>query len=432
MSETGVRDAGADGCELTYSMTVDGRHVPEEIRDEKIWTIWDLDEKVPLAPWETGHCYRAAWNSDMAKDERPEVDYDTARMWSQLPPEELHRTHPFPTTDENDEPLDDPVPDQLETTILLPPYPAAMGFTPALMYIDFDDVRDPDTGKVSAEVRDLIDRLDSFAEVSSSGTGLHVLVWAELPERLGDFIEDLHGVGSIEIYDHSRFYGGTWQHIEGTPTEINERQDVVDEIIEEYETHDTTDSSTSGDFNSSSSFGGGSASSSGSRSPYYDADLSKFAEPKNTVANTSNKKSKKGPQGSHPSHGKTTSGDKSTNYHLDPAENRWYCFAHNSGGGPLEMAAIMAGEMNCRDAGSGSLNQLSDKAFLKTCLYARDRLMGYDDEMDPPYRALIAIADLVDLSMVDEDQRILGQTTHKLASHLYESLSVDTVGDLGD
>lgn len=435
---------------LDLTIATDGRCVPDEIKNNELWVLWDLENKVPRAPWHTGHCYRAKWKGDLPGDERPETTYDEARIYSDIPTEELHRTHSFPTTDENGVSITDPIPDCVVPTILLPPDPAARGYDPALMYIDFDDVRNPETGEVSEEVRGLIDQLDSYTEISSSGTGIHVIVWANLPDLpgFGDFMKDLNTEGSIEIYDHGRFFGGTWKHVEGTPRQINERKDAVREILEAYadpgeidqaiqkrksQMHSGAGGSRGTAGEAADRSGGGnpsntSSSATRSRSPYFDVDLERFAKPSPTERDHSG-----GYQGAHPEHGKTTGGTESTNYNLDTSKNRWHCFADSSGGGPMEMAAVMAGKMRCSGAGKGSLAALTDEEFLYTCLYARDRLAGFTAEMDPPYRALATIAEALDLSMANPntDPPLLGSATHKIARAAYDEIESGDVSSLG-
>jgi hypothetical protein len=415
------------------------RYVPKDIRDEPLWVLWDLQDKTPIAPWQTGHCYRAEWRADLPSDKRPETDYETAKMYADLPPSELHKTHPFPVDYTDDRPLD-ALPQQVVPTILLPPYPAVSGFEPALMYIDLDDVRDPETGEITPEAQAIVDRLESFTEISSSGTGLHILVRADLPEPNGKIVEDLDTVGQIEIYDHGRFLGGTWKHTTGTPKEINEQQASVNELIEKYRpTKEPSIENKTGGPAPKSRSGTSTpistpSTSQGDRSPFYDVPLEKFAQPativNEEVGNSGSKN--KGPQGPHPVHGKTTSGDESTNYHLDPDTNQWHCFACGSGGGPLGMAAIMARTMQCRNAQQGSLDRLSDEEFLRTCLHARDEVKGFTADMTPPYRALVAIASLLDLTMDDPERRILGRATYSIAEHVFEELSLGELEDLGD
>ena len=421
--------------------------VPDAIQNLDLWVMWDFTSKQPLAPWQTGNCYPAQWRASLPSTRRPETDFKTTRQWSELPPRELHLSHPFPEKTREGIRVDDPVPEKTGPTILLPYDPDKWGLSPPLMYIDFDDVRDPETGEVSPEVADLVGRLDSYTEISSSGTGLHVLVWAELPEPLGKVVEDLDDEGSIELYDHGRFLAGTWRHVEGSPWGVNERQTVVAGIIEQYidvdaeaEVPSQSKPQASGarrpspvkdriDHVRNNRDGGGNTrvgnSSSGEDSPYFDVNLLSFAGPDETASEkVLNQSGSSGPQGSHPHHGKTTSGNESTNYHVDPGENRWHCFADASGGGPMEIAAVMAGVMPCSAAGKGSLRSLSDEDFLEACLFARDNLRGFEPGMKPPYRALAALASVLSLRQTDPDQGILGPATYDIARNAYDEFSV--------
>jgi primase-polymerase (primpol)-like protein len=56
-------------------------------------------------------------------------------------------------------------------------------FTPGDDYcgVDLDGCLDPDTGDMEGWAREIIEELDSYTEVSPSGTGVHVLIRAALP-----------------------------------------------------------------------------------------------------------------------------------------------------------------------------------------------------------------------------------------------------------
>lgn len=419
MSETGGSAAG-------QVLTSERRYVPDELKGHAIWTMWDFREKVPLAPWRTGHCFPAKWGRDVPDNERPEREFNDVRTFVDMGPEELHRLYGFPE--------EYGVPGRVVPTFLLPHDPDKHGFSPRLMYVDFDDVRNPKTGTVTAEAAALIDRLDSYTEVSSSGTGLHALVWANLPDLPGfkRVIVELNGVGHIELYDQSRFFAGTWAHVEGTPLVVNERQDVVDEILSEYvdpsdledavqrkrrdrqKQNQRRDPSPGGTANG----GGGSS----GRSGYYDVDLTRVAPPSPVEVERPNLI-----QGAHPDHGKTKEGDKSTNYTVFTRDNCWHCFAHESSGGPLHMAAVMSGELSCKSVTNG-FDQLSDVAFLRVCLHARDQL-GVNGDIDPPYKALVGVARAFDLSMADPEDGILGQTTYKTAREVYDHLDLASLSE---
>lgn len=48
--------------------------------------------------------------------------------------------------------------------------------------VDLDDCRNPETGTTREWATDIIDRLDSFTDVSPSETGYHILLEGSLPD----------------------------------------------------------------------------------------------------------------------------------------------------------------------------------------------------------------------------------------------------------
>jgi primase-polymerase (primpol)-like protein len=93
--------------------------------------------------------------------------------------------------------------------------------------VDLDDCRDPETGDVDDAALDIIERLDSYTEVSPSGTGYHVLITGELPDGR-------NRRGSVELYDTARFFTVTGDHVGRTPTRVARRQDALTAIHREY------------------------------------------------------------------------------------------------------------------------------------------------------------------------------------------------------
>lgn len=114
-------------------------------------------------------------------------------------------------------------------------------FTPedTICGIDLDDARDPETGDPEPWAREIIQTLDSFTEVSPSGTGYHVYVHGLVPDggnRKGD----------IEIYDEKRFFTFTGDHVDPTPHTVNQRNDSLAEVHAEYVADDDTDTTDAG------------------------------------------------------------------------------------------------------------------------------------------------------------------------------------------
>ncbi|WP_254547378.1 phage NrS-1 polymerase family protein [Halomarina pelagica] len=93
--------------------------------------------------------------------------------------------------------------------------------------IDLDDCRDPGTNTVDDDARDIVTRLDSYTEVSPSGTGFHVLIKGDLPEGR-------NRKGSVEMYDSARFFTVTGDHVDVTPRRVATRQDALTAIHREY------------------------------------------------------------------------------------------------------------------------------------------------------------------------------------------------------
>ncbi|WP_246279780.1 hypothetical protein [Natronomonas salina] len=92
---------------------------------------------------------------------------------------------------------------------------------------DLDDCRDPDATTTAAWADDIIETLDSFTEVSPSGTGVHVLVAGSLPEGR-------NRKGDVELYETARFFTVTGDHVAGTPSEIHERTSELESVYETY------------------------------------------------------------------------------------------------------------------------------------------------------------------------------------------------------
>lgn len=87
--------------------------------------------------------------------------------------------------------------------------------------VDLDGCLD-DRGLVDDDVALLaVTQLDSYTEVSPSGTGLHVFVRATLNGGR-------RRKGNVEMYDAGRFFCVTGRHLAGTPAAIAERQTQLD------------------------------------------------------------------------------------------------------------------------------------------------------------------------------------------------------------
>jgi primase-polymerase (primpol)-like protein len=93
--------------------------------------------------------------------------------------------------------------------------------------VDLDACRIPETGKTRDWATDIIDRLDSFTEVSPSGTGYHVLVEGSLPNGR-------NRKGDVECYETTRFFTVTGEHVDSTPPTIESRANELEAVHLEY------------------------------------------------------------------------------------------------------------------------------------------------------------------------------------------------------
>jgi hypothetical protein len=90
--------------------------------------------------------------------------------------------------------------------------------------VDLDGCLNADTGEIEPWARIIIEELDSYTEISPSGTGVHVLVRATLPEGR-------NRKGRFETYDRDRYFTVTGKHLAGTPRTIEGRQEELRAVV---------------------------------------------------------------------------------------------------------------------------------------------------------------------------------------------------------
>lgn len=93
--------------------------------------------------------------------------------------------------------------------------------------IDLDDCLDPETEEVAPWAQAVIDRANSYAEISPSGRGVKIICRGTLPGPGGQR-------GDLEIYDRGRFFALTGDHLLGTPFTVEERTTQLAEIYRQY------------------------------------------------------------------------------------------------------------------------------------------------------------------------------------------------------
>jgi len=93
--------------------------------------------------------------------------------------------------------------------------------------VDLDDCRIPETGATVDWATGIMDMLDSFTEVSPSGTGVHILINGSVP---GDRSRN----GDVEIYETARFFTVTGNRVDGRPPKIHDRHTQLAEVYERH------------------------------------------------------------------------------------------------------------------------------------------------------------------------------------------------------
>lgn len=367
----------------------DGRRYAPSMVERDHWVIRTMPGKDIKAPWKTGTLYRAAWGTQLEGDERPDTDFETALRWS-----EHEATLALEGHDEEE--VEGVAPSYILSQVVEDP-------ETNIVMVDIDDCRIPETGEVHPLVRTLIDRLNSYAEISTSGKGIHVFIFGTLPEWYSgaDFHADLDDepfVGDeaphIDVYEKIRHCVTTGRHLEGTPEDLQYRHDVLDEIVREYSVDEDT---TAEDvFEQLSKTEGDPAErvkkdASGEKdiSPYFEVPVSQFYSfPSPTYREVGGQI-----QGPHPVHGSSNGSDYADGgRNFTATRDVWYCHSrgHDSGGGALELFAVDEGYLPCKEVQAG-LGNMDDIDFARLCLEFRDA-GGVPSDTRPPYKALLGLA----------------------------------------
>jgi hypothetical protein len=107
---------------------------------------------------------------------------------------------------------------------------------PPIVGIDLDGCRDPDTGEIEAWASEIILELNSYTEVSPSGTGVKIYCCVDpVPQVEANklVIRPANGHGKaaqIEIFTTARYFAVTEQHLGGTPDEITDATEAFERL----------------------------------------------------------------------------------------------------------------------------------------------------------------------------------------------------------
>ncbi|MFZ2497861.1 hypothetical protein [Methanosarcina sp.] len=98
--------------------------------------------------------------------------------------------------------------------------------------IDFDKVYNPIMEEWNQQALEEIKKFNSYTEFSPSGTGVHVFVIGKM-KKAGRRKEQTDGTGR-EMYSDLHYMTVTGNHLPGTPLEINEAQEIIDELYDKW------------------------------------------------------------------------------------------------------------------------------------------------------------------------------------------------------
>lgn len=93
--------------------------------------------------------------------------------------------------------------------------------------VDLDGARDPDTGVLEGWAQEIVDRINSFTEVSPSGRGLHIFLRGAIPGTR-------RRRGPVEVYEKHRYFTFTGRIVPGAPTTIAQDEGGLEWL---YRTH---------------------------------------------------------------------------------------------------------------------------------------------------------------------------------------------------
>lgn len=233
--EESTEDASASGPVARASGQ---EFYPAVLRDREWWVDWVLAKRIeegdidwqgpstkqPVAPYREAHVRPLRWNSGLDEEEYPATDFKTAERFAGLT---IGLDIPRPER---------VVSDEVKSGIIIP-VGQPNDERRTVLLIDWDDVRDPETGAIHPVAASALEQCDGYAEISQSGEGIHQFVFGEIPGGLNKFIRHLDDepfVGDdlpqLEMYQSGRLCAMTGRHVAGSGEDVVEGQDLIDEL----------------------------------------------------------------------------------------------------------------------------------------------------------------------------------------------------------
>lgn len=335
---------------------------PPEMAEYDGWMVHKGD-KLPYAPW-TDHDAPAPCSNHNDHRTTAECDHSARYKWGWEP-----NRRPF---DDAQMLLDDP---QVEGLVFI------QTEADPFVFVDGDDVRDPETGDVHPAFIALLNHFGlTYADLSVSGSGVHAIYRGDLPadESVATWQIDSKPWGSnnekpvIEIYSGKHVNVTTGQHVDGAPEEVRPwGAEVAHTIVEANITTNTTPRQELREARQRAEVGGGDARQGTDASECIKElnRLSAAAVAEKTIVDEWTDESGAG-RGFLPTWG--SSDDGGTANFVD--ETCWVDTGKNGGrGGPIEMALIHLGELRNENAQIG-------------CASGSDFWTGYEHLRDLGFR----------------------------------------------
>jgi len=222
-----------------HAVTSGREFYPDELQSREWWVNWVLavrydqmqdgepepsahPTKQPVAPYDNGSAEPCRWNAGIPPEDHPATSYEEVAEWDGY---STNVDVPAP---------DRVISDELGVGIIIP---VGGGDGRQITLLDWDDVRDPETGEIHPTCAWALDEINAYAEISQSGEGIHQFVFGELPGGFRKYlrhIDDEPFVGDdrpmVEMYSSGRLTAMTGQHVGGSGDDVVDGQQLIDEL----------------------------------------------------------------------------------------------------------------------------------------------------------------------------------------------------------
>lgn len=197
--------------------SIDFDSIPEEIEKYPNWILWKLEDKKN----KTG---KVEIDPETGKPKKTKIPYQVNGKWAKS----------------NDSKTWSTFENVKQTFLKSNGKYSGIGFvfeeTLGIKGIDFDHVHNPEAGEFDTEALEEILSFGSYAELSQSRTGVHVLIKGNLPEYITDAgrqgrRKTLDNGTGREIYQGPQYFTFTGWNIEATPKEITENQESINRFV---------------------------------------------------------------------------------------------------------------------------------------------------------------------------------------------------------